>query len=307
MITCVICEQPQAKVLGPIDGWDGDAIQCPRCGEYQKDRLFTGQEIEPSERPLVVAALRQASMRGDRRRVTTAAIPALIGNVRFPSSALEGVDRVLRELEKRSASYGARVSLDPTVDYPLVVAKNAGECAAFFRFAEELGYYYLSAQAISLRGWQRISALQTTMAKSRQAFVAMWFDPSLDAVWEHGFRRGIEATGRFDPVRADLVQHNDRIDDWIIATIRQSGLLVADFTGNRAGVYFEAGLAMGLGIPVIWTCKEDRIREVHFDTRQYNHILWTTPEDLCEKLRLRIVASVPASETVQEVREAVWV
>ncbi len=50
---------------------------------------------------------------------------------------------------------------------------------------------------------------------------------------------------------------------------------------------------MGLGIPLIWTCHEDHIGEAHFDTRQYNHIVWSTPEDLRERLTARIEATVP--------------
>jgi hypothetical protein len=79
---------------------------------------------------------------------------------------------------------------------------------------------------------------------------------------------------------------------------------VADFTTGiigdgehrtavpRGGVYFEAGFAQGLGIPVIWTCRSDQISHVHFDTRQFNHILWTTPEDLKVRLFNRIGAVV---------------
>ncbi len=88
-------------------------------------------------------------------------------------------------------------------------------------------------------------------------------------------------------------EHNGKIDDLIIAEIRKSGLLVADFTGQRGGVYFEAGFAMGLGIPVICTCRNDDVEKLHFDTRQYNHIVWTDAADLKEKLQLRIEASPP--------------
>ena len=94
-------------------------------------------------------------------------------------------------------------------------------------------------------------------------------------------------------MKVDLVEHNGKIDDFIVAQIRRSGLLVADFTGHRGGVYFEAGFAMGLGIPVIWTCRDSDIDELHFDTRQYNHIAWTNPQDLQERLQNRIAATIP--------------
>jgi hypothetical protein len=50
---------------------------------------------------------------------------------------------------------------------------------------------------------------------------------------------------------------------------------------------------MGLGMPVIWTCREDDVDNLHFDTRQYNHIVWAEPADLKEKLALRIEATLP--------------
>ena len=33
--------------------------------------------------------------------------------------------------------------------------------------------------------------------------------------------------------------------------------MVCDLTGYRGGVYFEAGFASGLGLPVIYTCRKD--------------------------------------------------
>lgn len=87
-----------------------------------------------------------------------------------------------------------------------------------------------------------------------------------------------------------------KIDDEIIAEIRRSRFLVADFThekaGARGGVYFEAGFAFGLGIPVIYTCREDAIDKIHFDTRQYHHTAWKDSADLRDKLEKRILAVI---------------
>lgn len=68
--------------------------------------------------------------------------------------------------------------------------------------------------------------------------------------------------------------------------------MVAEPLIARGGVYYEAGLAQGLGIPVIWTCHQDCIAHVHFDTRQYNHIVWISPDDLKTKLINRIGATI---------------
>lgn len=144
-------------------------------------------------------------------------------------------------------------------------------------------------------GYARLAELDGTSSASDQAFVAMWFDNSMRDAYKKGIAAGIEDAG-YEPFRIDGKEHNNKIDDQIIAEIRRSRFLVADFTqgetGARGGVYYEAGFAHGLNIPVIFTCKEDVLGKVHFDTRQYNHIVWKTPEDLRERLAQRISATI---------------
>lgn len=150
---------------------------------------------------------------------------------------------------------------------------------------------------VEVPGYSRVAEL-TENPDSSQCFVAMWFDAGMNAVYEKGFRAAIAAAG-YAPLRID--QKPDligAIDDAIIAEIRRSRFVVADFThgasGARGGVYYEAGFARGLGLPVIFTCRKDMIDEAHFDTRQFNHILWEpeNPEDLREQLTNRIVAAI---------------
>ena len=84
----------------------------------------------------------------------------------------------------------------------------------------------------------------------------MWFDQCIDDAWNFGFKPALETVG-YLPHRVDIVPHIDRIDAKIQAEIKESRFLVADVTGQRQGVYFEAGYAMGLGLPVVWTVRKD--------------------------------------------------
>jgi nucleoside 2-deoxyribosyltransferase len=45
----------------------------------------------------------------------------------------------------------------------------------------------------------------------------------------------------------NAVFHNDDINFAILAEIRRAQFIVADITGARGGVYFEAGFAKALG------------------------------------------------------------
>lgn len=148
---------------------------------------------------------------------------------------------------------------------------------------------------LSVGGHARLSELRQQRTNSSDAFVAMWFDESMDTVWEEGIKPGIQDAG-YRPVRIDGTEHNDKIDDRIIAQIRRSRFVVADFTqgmtGARGGVYYEAGFAHGLNLPVIFTCRKDLIESVHFDTRQYNHITWESVAELRSRLAERISATI---------------
>jgi hypothetical protein len=68
--------------------------------------------------------------------------------------------------------------------------------------------------------------------------------------------------------------------------------MVADFTGQRAGVYYEAGFARGLGREVIYTCRETSFRRCHFDTSVMNHLVWKDAADLRKKLADHIAATI---------------
>ena len=143
---------------------------------------------------------------------------------------------------------------------------------------------------VEIPGYSRIEELSVNV-DSAQCFVAMWFHDSMNEVYRNGIEPAIKAAG-YSPYRIDREDFVGKIDDKIIAEIRRSRFIVADFTqggdGARGGVYYEAGFAEGHGLDVIFTCRSDIIDKVHFDTRQQNHIVWDSPDDLRERLENRI-------------------
>ena len=123
----------------------------------------------------------------------------------------------------------------------------------------------------------------------------MWFDNSMKAIWNDAISPAILAAG-YEPKRIDEHPHNNRIDDEIIALIRRSRFVVADFTGQRGGVYFEAGFALGMNLPVIWTVKKSALAEVHFDNRQYNFVTWE--EDNLPEFKLNLQYRIEATSAL---------
>ena len=119
----------------------------------------------------------------------------------------------------------------------------------------------------------------------------MSFSEDLRPVWTDALRPAIVDAG-YKPYRIDAEPHIDRIDAKIVAEIKNSKFLVADMTQHKHGVYFEAGLALGLGLPVIWSVRANDLESTHFDTRQYNHIVWSDVAELRERVFVTICAVI---------------
>ena len=147
---------------------------------------------------------------------------------------------------------------------------------------------------VSVEGYEFLKDLVVS-PDSSQVFVAMWFDDEMNDAYKKGIVPAIEDAG-YQPLRIDRKDDVNKIDDEIFAEIRRSRFLVADMTqgkdGPRAGVYFEAGFANGLGLPVIYTCSHDQRNQLPFDTRQFFHIFWVSTDDLYLQLNMRVLARI---------------
>jgi hypothetical protein len=200
-------------------------------------------------------------------------------------------------LGKMSSYPGEKVGFEYSMDYALISAKNEEEAVFFInalasqRFID-LDDYSFNAIGVTCQlttlGWLELERLKQAGNDSADIFIAMWFHPDR-SVYDNAITMAIEVAG-YNPVRIDRVEHANRIDDEIITRIRRSKALIADFTGQRNGVYFEAGFMLGLGRQVIWACEHSELSKVHFDTRQYNTINYSSADELKQRLHFRIEA-----------------
>jgi nucleoside 2-deoxyribosyltransferase len=96
----------------------------------------------------------------------------------------------------------------------------------------------------------------------------------------------------YEPLLVDELHFDSEItiNDAIIKFIKQSKFIVADFSEQKHGVYFEAGFALGLRRPVIYTCSKKDFGETHFDTNHYPHIVYNDFDELETKLKDKIQA-----------------
>jgi len=291
---CVVCIETQAQAL-PSD-FDGIHQNCPRCGEFKVSGTalaILGQGLGKQKRALISGWVHDQNRAGALPMITSANLKLILARP-LPSVA-DRATNLLKEAAHGQA--GLRIRFDINEPRFMAATYSAEQDDLYFlmRLLSDRDLIEHEAMGgiadISPDGLMQLDELKREASASLQGFVAMWFDDSLNEAYSNGFELGILQAG-YNALRVDQVEHINRIDDEIIAQIKASKFVVADFTGHRGGVYFEAGYALGLNIPVFWTCRKDHMDELHFDIRQFNCIDWDSPDDLAARLSKRIEAVV---------------
>jgi hypothetical protein len=283
----------------------GYFIECKRCGAFEIDnhsaadiqngrqkenihllQALTRHMTENKQRPMIIDLnLTDSKMLFNERVI---AVAPRADDIEAKS------EEFLKYIANKSECPGYSITFSPELDYPIGYCRDAAEAGFYISHLRNMGLIETKVpphMSLTADGWKRVFSLNTLNTESSQGFVAMSFAKAFDGIFSDGIEPAEALTG-YKMLRMDGRQFNGKICDEIILEIRRSRFVVAEVSGQNRGVYYEAGYAMGLGIPVIWCCKESAVARCHFDTRQFNHILWKTPADLQKSLSNRILATI---------------
>ncbi|MFZ4580557.1 MAG: hypothetical protein ACOYOB_19405 [Myxococcota bacterium] len=243
---CTLCGRHGVEHTS--DGVGKGLFACPSCGRYRLDGgLFTALFLGDPR-------LRQHLKRRDI--CAELAVRIHDANAQLPSSAPElsvsevlstrvrtvneRLDRVLLRAGSRSPRPDTHVEMDMREPWTFG-AYDAEDLAGLLSMAERRD---LMGQAkdspgigdptkrfawLTPGGWDRFDVLARGVDSS-QAAVAMWFDKSMDDVFDEAIKPAIGAAG-YVALRIDRKDHNNRIDDEIELEIKRSAFVVADMTG----------------------------------------------------------------------------
>jgi nucleoside 2-deoxyribosyltransferase len=275
-------------------------ISCENCGKYITTYEFVSNPpatLAPEDRALLSGWIRDKGEReSDAPLILLDDVIAILASIPRPAPT-EKAFKLLLSLARMSGDIPGkqidRMKVRPSDAWAI----NLSEVGTYAEWLAAKKYIFPYAEnglyRLTLDGWAEVERLKhQTLITGRRAFVAMSFAADMDETYTQGLEPGVRDAD-YEPFRLKEAHHTERIDARIIAELRACRLVVADVTGNRSAVYYEAGFAEGLGKKVIWTCREDRHKDdMCFDTRQFPHILWNEYEDLRTQLRDRIRAVV---------------
>lgn len=146
------------------------------------------------------------------------------------------------------------------------------------------GFFQLTHKAL-----ERIYELQKNQTNNKNVFVAMKFGEETKELREK-IKEGLK---EFNVRIMDEIEHNHQIVPEMLYEIRNSRFVIAELSHHNNGAYYEAGYALGLGKEVIHICDKKELKSgLHFDVAQVNTIVYDSIDEIPEKLKKRIEATI---------------
>lgn len=265
-----------------LDKYGTQVCKCPMCGQYRIDDL-EAVDINKSIIAGYLFDIKDAMDSDDYYSLTRTNIDAILTSPLVPKSISEKITKLLEYVNIHTTYFGEEVDVPLQAAYlinsaeleNIILALEKEELICNPYLMDEASGYTIS---LTMKGIEYVEKHKSEIKKS-QCFVAMWYDKVTDDLWNKAIRPACLNAG-YNPVRIDKVPHNNNIADEILAEIRKSHFLIADFTGQNRGVYYEAGFARSLGKQVIQLCRDDYFdgadneHRMHFDNIQINTLKW---------------------------------
>ncbi|MCH7878491.1 MAG: hypothetical protein IH914_04155 [candidate division Zixibacteria bacterium] len=277
---CVVCGHRSEDLS---ESFEILFFNCPRCGLFRI--TYEAKEFVEnlSEKHLISGFIREEHVRRRKPFIKKSDLAQIISTA--PREVLELMDRLLLNLQAMMIPKIGPVAIAPGEDYSLGYCENEEVFNYIIEMLRADGFVKSSTSpsynlTVTPNGWRRIREISTeNRMTSKQAFVAMAAAEEYNQIYLEGIEPAIRATG-FDPYLAKAHKDPRMIDNRILREIRKSRFLIADVTGHRQSVYFEAGYALSLGLVVFWTCDKKDKKNCAFDTRQFYHVFWQNTDEL---------------------------
>jgi hypothetical protein len=282
-LTCIFCNSNLCYSDGKTGPTKTNYI-CSKCGhvrlaDEETYDDFNGERFSPDQKAIISIVLRNEDVNRNQNNpinpLRLIELFQIIEQYNF-LDPLDKMDNALLNIDRSIKYVGGEMRINLDNDYPYFHCFTPRELEALLRLFEEQQQHLISIAPMALRnisisitskGYQKLKEIKKPGKDSKQCFVAMWFTDEMKSVFEKAIKPAIEfleegsSIPRFTAVKIDNLEHINDINDEIIAQIRRSRFMVCDLTGYRGGVYFEAGFAYGLGLEVIYTCREDWCKE----------------------------------------------
>lgn len=237
---------------------------------------------------LVSAYIRERTDCSEKVALSANDMEAIANSPDIPANIQDKGNRLLQYLHRHSNGPGEPVIIHPLSNsYNLTYSPNLQELVYIIdklRNEQLLIREGITFQ-LTEKGWRE--AVASAAGKNLKPCSVLISDKEdLRTEWQAKLLPKIEQYGYLPRL---LAQRNTQGGEkYSLAAIADSKLVIADLTGQSPEVYFAAGYALGLNIPLIWTVSSSDADTLPVKIREIRPVVWDTVEELAVILQQRL-------------------
>lgn len=318
MKNCKYCNKNIETVRYPDRLGGSELFQCPTCGRYfiadysmfnadkhkTSSYLFYNKHKNPNWTIFLGDEKQFESYKIARESdADTTLVTNQMVEEWYPKTFKEKIELILLKMANLSVYEGAYIKINDFAD-KLFFCKNirAEDVAEGCDIDVQIQYMtdYLvknellvdvgsGTYQLTPKAYERIYTLQKYNKTNKNVFVAMKFGKETQQLREK-IKEGLSG---FNVRIMDEIEHNHQIVPEMLYEIKNSKFVIAELSHHNNGAYYEAGYALGLGKEVIHLCNREELASgLHFDVKQINTIVYENIDEIPEKLKKRIEATI---------------
>ncbi|MEF3311491.1 hypothetical protein PV433_21660 [Paenibacillus sp. GYB004] len=240
--------------------------------------------------PIVSGYIRDMSECGETVALAIDDLEPICESPRVPASIEEKADLLLTYFHRRCSGPNEAVVIRQLPEqYNLTYSPNLQEFVHIIEKLREDRLIERAGSTIRLtdKGWQEAAA-KAGGKQLKPCFVILADHEEMRTEWAEKVFPKLEGCGYFPRLAGK--PEAGKVGDDTIRLMSGSKLLIADLSVPSPEVYFAAGLALGLDVPVVWTVNRKEADRVPIQTDQVRPFVWDRAEELADLLQHRIRA-----------------
>lgn len=290
---CLFCDKfVSTKPEGDYDRYIG--CSCSPSGFYslQRDSYEPIHSLPHQKKRdmlhLVSAYIRELTDCDEKVTLTANDLESIANSPNIPVTIEDKGNRLLQHLYRHSEGPGEPVIIQPLSNsYNLTYSPNLQELVYIIDklINEQLLIREGMTFKLTKKGWSEAVA-SARGKRIKPCFVLISDVEDFRTEWLERIFPKIEQCG-YQPRLLTLTKTQNS-EQYSLELIADSKLIIADLTGQSPEVYFAAGYALGLGIPVIWTVNSSNADKLFVCTKDIRPIVWDSAEELEVILQQRL-------------------
>ncbi|MNH81132.1 hypothetical protein D3C73_334930 [compost metagenome] len=240
--------------------------------------------------PVISAYIREKTDLDLKVNLTLEGLDSIVNSPEIPVTIEDKGTRLLLYLYRHSEGAGHPVTIRPLSScYNLTYSPNLQELVYIIDklreeelIAREGGTFKLTE-----KGWSEASA-RSGGRKLKSCYVLLPDHDTLRASWTEKILPRLEQCGYLP--RLIHESWSDNRDTPPSEIVSNSKLVIADITSHSPAVYFAAGIAEGLNIPVIWTVKHSESNPIAVPSNHIRPMIYDLEEELAAMLQQKLIS-----------------